>query len=181
MSSLLTLLFAPTFLIFIKFFDFQKVVIIYIVISLLFFAYALFKKKKAEDFYVLGIYLSILFIAYFNNDFATVKFIPVLSALAFFAIFAHSVVKKNELIYKFTTRVYKKQLSDGEILFLKQGDLFWSVAIFIYAMFLLSLVYFASDAVWAFSSSIGWYIYFGITLFVQVTYGKMYAIKMLTK
>jgi len=181
MSSLLTLLFAPTFLLLIRFFEFQEIVTVYIAVSLLFLAYAIIKKKKAEDFYVIGIYLTLLFIAYFNNNFETVKFIPVLSAMAFFGIFAYSVLKKNELIYKFTTRVYKKKLSDEEILFLKQGDFFWAVAIFIYAMFLLSLVYLATDEVWAFFSSIGWYIYFGITLFIQVTYGKMYAIKMLTK
>ncbi len=181
MSSLLTLFFAPSFLLFTYFFKFQELVFIYILISLVFLIYAYIKKKKKEDFIIVGIYLVLLLIAYFNNSFEAVKFIPVFSAMTFFAIFLHSVIKKNELIYKFTLRFYKKNLSDAEIIFLKNGDLFWSIAIFIYAIFLLSLVYFASNNIWAFFSSVGWYIYFIVALVIQIIYGKIYAIKMYSK
>ncbi len=178
MSSLLTLLFAPSFLLLTHFFKFQELVFTYIIIALFFLLYAYVKKRKTEDFVILAIYLVLLSLAYYFDNFETVKFIPVLSAMTFFTIFALSAMHNNEIIYKFTTKVYKKKLSDGEIKFLKKGDRFWAVAIFIYAMFLLYLVYYSNDAMWAFFSSIGWYIYFGVTLFVQVTYGKLYAIKL---
>ncbi|MDB2562669.1 hypothetical protein N9X61_03600 [Sulfurimonas sp.] len=112
------------------------------------------------------------------NSFQTVKLIPVLSALTFFIIFLHAAIQKKELIFKFTTRFYKKPLSQEEIKFLKKGDIFWAVAIFIYILLLSGLVYTGDDALWAFFSSIGWYIYFLITLIIQIIYGKVYAIKM---
>ena len=181
MSSVLTLLFAPTFLIFIQYFQFKSVALVYIFVALLFLIYAYIKKKKMEDFIIVSIYLLILTIAYFNASLETVKFIPVLSAMTFFAIFAHSALKHNELIYKFTTRFYKKEISDAEVLFLKAGDSFWAVAIFLYAMFLLALVYMANDMIWAFFSSLGWYIYFVLALLAQIVYGKFYAIKLYSK
>ena len=178
MSSLLTLLFAPSFLILIQYFRFEKIVLIYILLSFLFLAYAYIKKKKSEDFVIITIYLLLLCFAYFYASFEAVKFIPVLTALTFSAIFTHASIKREELIFKFTTKFYKKELASDEIIFLKKGDSFWAIAIFIYAIFLLSLVYFSDDTMWAFFSSIGWYIYFFTTLLVQIIYGKIYAIKM---
>jgi len=176
-SSVLTLLFAPSLLFFINFYELKNVFSIYIIIILLLLPYTLIK-KKIEESIILTIYLLLLLIAYFNNDFETVKFIPVLSATMFFMIFAHSTIKKKELIYKFTVKFYKKELSEEEIIFLKKSDFFWSLVIFIYAVFLLILVYIDNNLIWAFFSSIGWYIYFFLALSIQIIYGKLYVLKM---
>ncbi len=181
MSSVLTLLFAPSFLLLIQYFEFKTIVLIYILLSLLSLIYAYLKKKKKEDFVIVGIYLLLLSTAYFANSFETVKFIPVLSAMTFFTIFTHASIHKHELIFKFTTRFYKKELSDGEVAFLKNGDKFWAIAIFIYAVFLIVLVFYGNDTLWALFSSVGWYVYFVLALVAQIIYGKAYAIKLHTK
>jgi len=181
MSNVLTLLFAPTFLILIKYFEFKTVSLVYIFLSLLFLFYTYLRKKAFEDFVIITIYLVLLLFAYSLDSFEVVKYIPVFSAMTFCLIFIHSYIKKNEIILKFTTRFYKKELSKGEILFLKEGDLFWAIAIFIYSMLLISLIYYNNDSLWAFFSSIGWYIYFIVVLSIQILYGKIYAIKMYSK
>lgn len=181
MSSVLTLLFAPSFLILINYFEFKIVVLVYIFLSLLFLIYAYEKKKKLEDFIITSIYLLLLAVAYFNNSFESVKFIPVFTAMTFFVIFANSAIKKNELIFKFTKTFYKKKLTDAEAIFLKKGDSFWAVAILIYIIILMSLVYYGDNILWAFYSSIGWYIYFSLVLIIQIIYGKAYAIKLYSK
>lgn len=181
MSNLLTLLFAPTFLILIHYFDFRSVALIYIGFSSAFLIYAFIKKEKLEDCVIISIYLLLLIFSYFYNSVETVKFIPVFTAMTFAFIFTYSAIKNHTAIYKFTTRFYKKKLSEGEVVFLKKGDAFWAVAIFIYALFLLYLALNSDDKIWAFFSSLGWYIYFVLVLSLQILYGKVYAIKMPTK
>ena len=181
MSNVLTLLFAPTFLLLIQYFEFKTITLIYILFSLFIIFYVYITTRKSEEFTIAFVYLIMLILAYFTNNFNTIKFIPVISALAFFSIFAFAALHKKELIYKFTTKVYKKELTEAEILFLKNGDAFWAMSILFYALFLSILVYYGDDNIWAFFSSVGWYIYFVITLIIQVTYGKLYAIKMYTK
>lgn len=181
MSSVLTLLFAPSFLIFIQYFEFTTVTLVYILLCLVTLIYALIKKKKYEDFIIVTIYLLLLSLAYFTNSLDTVKLIPVFSAITFFGIFAYGALHKKELIYKFTTRFYNRELSNEEALFLKKGDMFWAFSILLYATLLMALVYFGDDTLWAFFSSVGWYLYFLIVLVLHIIYGKFYAIKMLTK
>ncbi len=178
MSSVLTLLFAPSFLLLIHYFDFKKIVLTYIVISLVVLIYAFKQKKKIEDFVILSIYLVLLTIAYFYVSLETIKFIPVFTSMAFFTIFAESAIKKRGLIYKFTQKFYKKEFSEAESRFLKSGDAYWAISILVYAIVQVALVFVASDAVWALYSSVGWYIYFGLILGVQIIYGRVYAIKM---
>ena len=181
MSSVFTLLFAPTFLLFIQYFEFKTVTLVYIFLSFIALIYAYIKKKEKEDFVILIIYLLLLSAAFFTNSFNTVKFIPVFSAMAFFSIFAYGAIYKKELIYKFTARFYKKKLSDAEIIFLKKSDAFWAFSILLYSILLISLVYYGDDALWVFFSSIGWYIYFLLILSLQILYGKVYALKMYSK
>ena len=178
MSSVLTLLFAPSFLLLINYFDFKQIVLIYIFVLVLFLLYSLKQKKKLEDYIILGIYLVLLSIAYFYASFETVKFIPVFTSMAFFTIFAHSAIKKKELIYNLTKKFYKKELHEAESRYLKEGDLYWAISILLYTIVQVALIFTASDTVWALYSSVGWYIYFVLVLGLQIIYGKMYAVKM---
>jgi len=178
MSSLITLLFAPSFLILIHYFDFKKIVSFYILLSLSFLLYAFFKKKKLEDFILLGIYLLFLGFAYFFVSMEAIKFISIFTAMAFFSLFAEAAIHKKELILKLTQKFYKKELTKGEIIFLKKSDLYWASSIFLYMLIQVIVVFYASDVLWAFFSSAGWYIYFVFILLIQILYGKTYAIKM---
>lgn len=135
------------------------------------------QKKKIENFIILGVYFILLSLAYVYASFEAVKFIPVFTSLAFLTIFAESALHKKELIYKLTKKFYKKELNEQESLFLKSGDLYWTVCILLYTLIQIVLVFQASDAIWALYSSIGWYIYFLLTLGIQIIYGRVYAIK----
>ncbi len=177
MNSVLTLLFTPSFLLLIHYFNFKKIVLIYILFSLIILIYALIQKKKFEDFVILGIYLILLSISYFYVSLATVKFIPVFTSMAFFAIFADAAVKKKEFIYKLTQKFYKKNLTRQERDFLKKGDAYWALSILLYTSVQIIVVFLASDTFWALYSSIGWYIYFVVILGFQIIYGKFYVLK----
>jgi hypothetical protein len=177
MSSVITLLFAPSFLLLIHYFEFQQIVLVFIILSLIFLLYAFIQKKKLEDFIILGIYLVLLIMAYLFSSIETVKFIPVFTTMAFLTLFAEATFHKKELIYTLTKKFYKKEISTQEILYLKKGDLYWTISIFIYMLLQIGLVFFASSEVWAFYSSVGWYIYFLVILGLQIIYGKAYALK----
>jgi hypothetical protein len=181
MGSVLTLLFAPSFLLFIQYFEFKTVTLVYIILSLFIFFYNYLQKTNYLDYVISMIYLVLLSLAYFTNSLNTVKFIPVFSSISFFTIFAYGALKKGEFIYNITKKFYKKDFSDAETLFLKSGDSFWAFSLLLYSIFLLVLIYTVEDSTWAFFSSIGWYIYFVLTLVIQIAYGKLYAIKMYTK
>jgi len=45
----------------------------------------------------------------------------------------------------------------------------------------LYVVNFTSDVVWAFYTSVGWYILFFTALISQIVYGKVYGVKMYSK
>jgi hypothetical protein len=177
MSSLITLLFAPSFLFFIHYFHFKQVVLFYIAISLFLVLYAFWKKKKLEDFIVLSIYLFLLTFAYFFASIAIVKFIPVFTSMAFFTLFAQAALYKKELILKLTQKFYKKEFSNAEIEYLKLGDSYWAISILIYMIIQIILALWATDTVWAIYSSVGWYIYFLLILGIQIIYGRLYALK----
>jgi len=177
MSSVITLLFAPLFLLLIHYFEFKLIVLIFLVLSFILLIYVYIKKKKFEDFVILGIYLVLLTVSDFYTSLSTVKFIPVFTSMAFFTLFAQATFYKKELIYKLTQKFYKKKLSTEEVRYLKTGDLYWALSIFVYMVVQIGLVFCASDAVWAIYSSIGWYVYFVIVLGIQIIYGKAYAIK----
>jgi uncharacterized membrane protein len=178
MSNALALLFAPTFLISLHYLEFKTVVLSYLFLSIFFFIYSFFKKKTLKDLGVPSIYVLLLLFAYFSSSFEMVKFIPVLISATFFALFIDASMHKRELILGFTKKFYKKKLSQEEVLFLKDGDSFWAVVTLINTLIQLTLVFYGSDTLWAFYSSIGWYGFFFISLAIQIIYGRFYAIKL---
>ncbi|MEA2092161.1 MAG: hypothetical protein U9O83_07340 [Campylobacterota bacterium] len=178
MSNALALLFAPSFLISLHYLEFKSVVLFYLFLSIVFFIYSFFRKKSLKDLTIPGIYLLLLFFAYFNSSFEMVKFIPVLISATFFTLFVDATMHKRELILGFTKKFYKKELSQKEMLFLKEGDRFWAVVTLINTLIQLALVFYGSDTLWAFYSSVGWYGFFFASLLLQIIYGKFYAIKL---
>ena len=177
MSSVITLLFAPSFLLLIHYFEFRFVVLLFIVLSVLLLIYSFIQKKKPEDFIVLSIYFLLLNVAYFFTSLDIIKFIPVFISMIFFSLFAEAALYKKALIYKLTKKFYKKKLSEQEIEYLKRGDSYWAISILIYMIIQGMFVLYANDTLWALYSSIGWYIYFVIVLALQIIYGKVYVLK----
>ncbi len=124
-----------------------------------------------------GIYLVALSIAYYFSSFQTVKYIPVTLSAIFLFLFVDSHYNRRYMILGFTKKFYKRELKDEEIEFLKKGDGYWVFIMLINTAIHLYVVNFTSDIIWAFYSSIGWYILFFTALFAQIIYGKVYGVK----
>ena len=123
--------------------------------------------------------LFLLYIHFYSIDkesffYISARMIPSLISLFFFLLFLSAYLSKKALVLGFTKRFYKKELSDTEIVFLKKSDLYW-VGVTLFNVLIQTLFgIFANDYMWAFYSSIGWYIYFFIALIAQIIYGKWY-------
>ncbi len=180
MSSVFTLLFAPSFLIFLHYFEFKVVLSIYIVLSILLFIFTYIKHKFSKNLLIPTIYFSLLLISYFFASFTIIKFIPVIISMMFLTLFIDATINKRELILKFTQKFYPKKLAKEEIAFLKNGDKYWVWVISISTIFQFALIFY-DDVFWAFYSSAGWYMFFFISLIIQILYGRFYAIRLYSK
>ena len=107
----------------------------------------------------------------------TVKYIPVTLSSIFFLMFVDSHFNKKYMILGFTQKFYKKELKKEEIEFLKKGDLYWVGVMLVNTLVHIYVVNFTSDVVWAFYSSVGWYVLFFGALIAQIVYGKVYGVK----
>ena len=178
MSNLFSILFAPTFVLSLHFFDFRVTSLIYLIIAIFFFIYTWRHKESYKDLVMPTIYIIALSIASYLSSFETVKFIPVTLSMIFLTLFIDSHYNKREMVLEFTKRFYRKELSQAEENFLKDGDFYWIFIMLINTCIQIYVIYYSSDVVWAFYTSIGWYILFFVSLIVQILYGKFYAIKM---
>lgn len=181
LSSVITLFFTPTFILSLRYFEFHRVVIVYFTLAILFLIYTFYNKKFLKDLVVPAIYSVLLFISIFYLNFKLVKFIPVFISMAFFLFFLDSLLGKKQIIYRLMKKYYPKKLTDNEVLFLKNGDLFWVVVTCINVLIQACLAYLNYDLLWAFYTSVGWYIYFFFALIGQVVYGRIYAIMLYSK
>jgi uncharacterized membrane protein len=113
---------------------------------------------------------------FFANYFSSVlmvKYIPLVLSLMFMFMFVDSHINKREMVLGFTNRFYKKELKEEELFYLKKGDFYWIWVMFANTIIHLYVVLFCSFNVWAFYSSIGWYVYFFMALFAQIAYIKL--------
>ena len=172
MAKFLSLIYAPLFIVLLYNFEFKAVVLIYLFLALIFFIYRYIKKTTLKDLALPTFYIFMLLIAYYFASFEVVKLVPVTLSAVFFVLFVDSTFNKKELIYTSTTKFYPKELQEWEIVYLKKGDFYWAVVTFINTLIQVAVVYLASDYIWAFYTSVGWYIFFFMALFSQIIYGK---------
>ena len=167
------LLFAPMFVLLIHYFEFRSVVLLYLVMASFYFVYMYRKMDNYKDIVVPLLYVIILSIAYYFSSFETVKYIPVSLSLIFTLVFVDSHYSKKYMILGFTRKFYKKELKKTEEEFLKKGDFYWILVMLFNTLIHLYIVNFCSDLVWAFYSSVGWYVYFFGALIAQIVYIKV--------
>ncbi|RRS30004.1 MAG: hypothetical protein P794_09315 [Epsilonproteobacteria bacterium (ex Lamellibrachia satsuma)] len=181
MLNLFSILFAPVFVLLLYYFEFTAVVTGYLGVSILFFIYSFFKKKSRRDMLMPSIYLIALSAAYYFSSFEVVKFVPVTLSIIFFALFVDAYYNKKEMILGFTRQFYPKELTEAEIEFIKRGDGYWAVVTCINTLIQIYVIYYDDDIIWAFYTSVGWYILFFVSLITQIVYGKVYAIKLYSR
>jgi len=178
LKNILNLLFAPMFVVLIHYFELKLVVLGYLLMAIVYFIYSYMNKNSFQDMIVPTVYILILSIGYYFSSLQSIKYIPLILSSIFLMMFIDSHLNKKYMILGFTKRFYRKQLSSAEEEFLKHGDLYWVVVMSINTIIHFYVVNYTSDAIWAFYSSIGWYILFVTALIAQIIYGKVYAVKM---
>ena len=180
-SNFLGLIFAPLFMVLLHYFRFDLVVLLYLAMACGFFAYSFLKKNSLKDMILPSIYVIILSIAYYFSSLQTVKYIPVTLSVIFLFLFIDAHFNKREMILGFTKKFYPKKLTQAEVEFLKKGDGYWVVVMLVNTLIHLYVVNFTSDVVWAFYTSIGWYILFFVSLIIQIIYGKVFGVRMYSR
>ncbi len=178
MSNILSVLFAPVFVILLHYFEFDMVVKFYLIVAIVFFIYSFSRKQYARDMLMPTVYLVALILANCFSSMEVVKFVPVSLSLLFFVLFVDAAWNKKHMILGFTKQFYPKELDEAEEAFVKNGDGYWAVVTFVNTLIQIYVVYAGSDIVWAFYTSVGWYILFFVSLVAQIIYGKVYAVKM---
>lgn len=171
---IISLLFAPSFVISMHYFDFNSVTFVYTVLMLLYLIISLVYKQNIKSISTPLIYFSFVLIAYIFSRIEFVKMIPALISASFFIVFIFSLIHKKEFILSMTKRFYKKELSDVKEKFLASSDGYWAVIIFINTLIQIALVYAQNNELWALYSSVGWYIFLLIALAFQLLYEKIF-------
>ena len=179
--NLLAIVFAPAFVLLIHYFEFRHVVLLYLFFAIIYFVFKIFRKKSLKDMVIPGINVAVLSMAYYFSSLQTVKYIPVTLSTIFLLLFIDAHFNKRYMILGFTKRFYPKKLSQEEEEFVKKGDGYWVVVMLINTLIHLYVVNFCSDILWAFYSSVGWYILFFTALAIQIIYGKVYGVKVHTR
>ena len=178
MSNILSILFAPVFVILLHYFEFDLVVKFYLAVAVCFFIYTYIKKVHKRDMLMPTIYLIALAIANYFSSIEVVKFVPVSLSIIFFLLFVDAYYHNKHMILGFTKQFYHKELNEAEEEFVKNGDGYWAVVTFINTLIQIYVIYDGDDIIWAFYTSVGWYILFFVSLIAQIIYGKVYAVKM---
>ena len=100
--------------------------------------------------------------------------IPALISGSFFIFFIFSFLYKKALILTLTKKFYKKELTLAKQKFLASSDGYWSGVMLINTLIQIALVDNDNNELWAFYSSVGWYVYLFIALAFQVLYEKIF-------
>lgn len=176
-NTLLSFVFAPSFILLLQFFTFSQITLYYAVAMFFYLIFSIFIKADLKTISTPLIYFVFIVIAYFFVSMESVKAIPALISGFFFFFFLESFVSKRHTILKFSQKFYKKELSQKERDFIAAGDGYWAFATFLNLSIQVSLVFYNNNELWAFYSSVGWVLFLGSALVVQILYGKIYSIR----
>lgn len=174
LGLIVSLLFAPTFVIAMYFFEFTSVAFFYTLFMLFYLIVSLVFKQDLKSISTPLIYFVFVLIAYMLSSMEFVKMIPALISFTFFMIFFLGFIRKKELILSFTKKFYKKDLDSKKEDFLRKSDGYWALVIFLNTLIQVVLVYTPNNELWAFYSSVGWYIYLAFALILQIVYEKIF-------
>jgi uncharacterized membrane protein len=179
-NTIISLVFPPSFVLLIHFFNFSDVAFTYGAIVFLYMLFLIVKKEKLKSISTPIIYFAFIVIAYMLKSMAFIKLIPVLISATFFFVFLNAYIQNQTLILNMTKKFYRN-LDQKKADFIAKGDGYWALVIFINTLVQLGLVFYDNNELWAFYSSIGWYILMFVALVLQIVYGHFYGIIMANK
>lgn len=172
-STIIALLFPPSFVISMYFFSFEVVAFTYAILMFIYLAVVWYFSKTLKNVTTPLIYFLFVLTAYMVQSISFVKLIPALISASFFLFFLGAYIQKKELILRMTKKFYNK-LSKEQEEYIAKGDGYWAFVIFLNTLIQIFLVFYDNNELWAFYSSIGWYIFLFIALILQIIYGHFY-------
>ena len=176
LGIVISFLFPPSFILSMYYFTFHSVAFFYCIFMLGYLLISLFFKQSLKSISTPLIYFIFVFIAYFLTSMEFIKMIPAFISSIFFLMFFISFVQNKGLILHLTKKMYKKDLSTDKESFLKASDAYWALVLLFNTLIQSGLVFYDNNELWAFYSSLGWYIYMGLALGLQLIYEKLFFI-----
>lgn len=176
-NTVLSLVFPPSFILFITYYDFQSVAFIYFLVMLVYIIILILIKQNLKEISTPIIYFCFLLIAYLFSSIEFVKLIPAIISGSFFMFFLKSYIKKEYIILTFANKFFPNKLDLNTQNYIASSDGYWSIALAINTLFQIFLVFYEDNELWAFYSSVGWYIYLLFVFILHFLYGKFYILK----
>jgi len=103
--------------------------------------------------------------------------IPAGISSVFFMIFLSAYLYKKEMVLYFTKKFYTKELNKKEVKYLSRSDLYWVFVTFLNTIIQIIIGLYASETIWVFYSSVGWYIYLFLALTIHIAYAKIFVLR----
>ena len=172
-NTLLSLLFAPSFILFLQFFSFNDVTFFYAIFMLAYLIFSIMIKSDLKSISTPLIYFVFIVIAYYFISMESVKAIPALISSFFFFFFLESYYSKRHSILKLLQKFYTKGLPPVEEQYIQRSDGYWAILTLSNVLIQVCLIFTPDNALWAMYSSVGWYLFLGMGLIVQILYGKL--------
>ncbi|MDD5549438.1 MAG: lysophospholipid acyltransferase family protein [Sulfurovaceae bacterium] len=133
--------------------------------------FQIWKKRYNLDTLASPLFAIVLGIcAFFVSDFIIIKLYPLLISLVFWVYFVYAVITKKYPLVTWVEKFKKRQLSNQEMVDIKKSHFFWVIVLGINTLIHLYLVLYGSVNEWALYSFVGWYLYFGIAMAIQLSF-----------
>lgn len=178
-SIFLSLIFAPSFVLSIHYYNVDTVAFVYAIFMLFYLLTAIIFKGSLKNISTPLIYFSFILMAYIFTSFQVVKVIPALISLTFFIIFLIAYIQDKKIILSFTRKFYKKEIDQRTIEYLGSSDGYWAIILLINTSIQTGFIFYNNHELWAFYSSVGWYIYLFFAFILQVIYEKIFIKRMI--
>lgn len=172
-STAISLLFPPTFVIFMHFYGFERVAFAYAVFMFLYLILSIIMKESLKNISTPLIYFAFVVIAYILSSMEFIRLIPALISASFFLFFLNGYLQKKQIILTMTKKFYNKLTQQKEN-YLAKSDGYWAFVILLNTIIQIGLVFYDNNELWAFYSSVGWYIFMFLALIAQIVYGSFY-------
>ena len=174
LNTFLSLSFAPLFVISLRFFEFEKVALVFTLLMFVYLSFVLITKQNLKTVATPFIYFILVLVAYYYASIEFVKLAPTLISGAFFIFFLNAYIQKKSIVLTMVKRFYKRELGNIKEDYIAKSDGYWAFVLFINTLVQLYLVFDDNNLFWAFYSSVGWYILMFCALLLQILYGNLF-------
>ena len=173
-NTFISLAFAPLFVLALRFFSFENVALSFAVVLFVYTLFVLLLKESIKTLSTPLIYFLFVLIAYYYVDIAFVKLIPALISAAFFLFFLNAALQKKSIVLQMFRRFSKREIDKNKEAFIAKSDGYWAGVLLLNTLIQLLFLFYGSNNLWAFYSSVGWYILLFAALVLQILYAKIF-------